>query len=56
MNTNTIIDQEFSNGHKLLSPEQLSELDERTELHESGKAVYYTMEEMTRRVFQDKRV
>ncbi len=37
------------------SSEQLKELDKRIELHDSGKAIYYTKAEMTKIVLAKKK-
>lgn len=46
----TILNHKSANDNYSLSSEQLAELDERNELHDSGKAKYYTMAEMTKKV------
>lgn len=38
-----------------LSVEQLKELEERNELHDSGKAVYHTRQEMRKKVLGKKK-
>jgi hypothetical protein len=51
----TILNQQKISESYTLSPEQMDELDRRNELHDSGKAIYHTMEEMRKRVLGKKK-
>jgi hypothetical protein len=52
----TILNQKQKNNKNYsLSSSQLEELERRNELHDSGKAKYYTMAEMRKRVLSKKK-
>lgn len=46
----TILNQRNTPARYTLSPEQQEELDKRLELHDSGKAKYYSATEMRKKV------
>jgi hypothetical protein len=46
----TILNQQKGTENYSLTTEQLQELEKRNELHDSGKAVYHTMQEMREKV------
>jgi hypothetical protein len=51
----TILNQKKVSESYSLSAEQLEELEERDQLHDSGKAKYYTAAEMRKKVLSKKK-